>query len=59
MNKDKWNEVFLNEVNAYYKNNMMVTGPQDWDEEKRKLLKFIANVNKLTETYNLENNIKG
>lgn len=60
MNKDKWNEIFMNEVNYYqtYSINASVT-PENWAEEKQKLLKFVENVDKATEVYNLENNIKG
>lgn len=60
MNKNKWNEIFLEEVNTYQKNSIGNTvTPENWDKEKQKLLKFVENVDKATKVYNAENNIKG
>jgi hypothetical protein len=60
MNKDKWNKIFLDEVNAYQHHSITASvTPENWAEEKQKLLKFVENVDKATEVYNLENNIKG
>lgn len=60
MNKNKWHEIFLEEINTYQNDSISISvGPENWHEEKRKLLKFVKNVDQATEVYNLENDIKG
>jgi len=61
MNKEKWNELFL----QYCKESCSkmgkmgyVVNPADWPQMKAAHLEFIKNVDELTEVFNLENKVK-
>lgn len=59
MTKDKWAEILEEEVMKYENDQMKLSDPSNWAEEKRKLVNLIQTMDRATEIYNLENNIKG
>ena len=60
MNKDKWNKIVSEEIFTYETATIgTMDGPEDWAEEKQKILKLVESIDQATEIYNLENNIKG
>ena len=65
MNKDKWKKIYNEELQiASDKSNEIVpifiaVEPENWPELREVLIEHIEAVDKATEVYNMENDIKG
>lgn len=57
MNKEKFNDIVIDEVDTYSVRAELLgnTTPENWNEHKKVITKFIESIDEAVEIYNMEN----
>ena len=57
MNKEKFNNIVMDEIHTYSVGGELLGGvtPENWNEHKKVIAKFVESVDEAVEIYNMEN----